>query len=191
MPECSVYGCTSGRKGSEKVQVFRYPKDDIMKKKWLKQIAKETVGKGAVICKKHFEPGYLKTSPEVNVLPTLLPNAIPTVFSFRPTPRSFKSKIVREALAQKGIVISVKKPIPSSFLHERSKRVTEKTPEERIKELESKLSAVSKENEFLRKIFCKEQQESINPDKNVDNNRSAPNCDDATENPLKKGLYFL
>ena len=177
MPSCSVYGCTSGRrKGSEKVQVFRFPKDDIMKKKWLKQIAKDTVGKDSAICKLHFEPRYFKNSSEVNVKSHLLPNAIPTIFSFRPTPRFHKSKIVRDALAQKGISI------------ERSKIITEKSPEERIKELESKLSAVSKENEFLKKTIGKEKQnESMDLDKNVDNHRSAPNCDD----PLEEGSYFL
>ena len=64
MPPCSVTGCTSGRKGSEKVQVFRYPQDDLMKKKWLNLIGKESVGKDAVVCKKHFQPGYLHQPPK-------------------------------------------------------------------------------------------------------------------------------
>ena len=98
MPTCSVYGCTSGRKGSEKVQTFRYPKDDLMKKKWLNLIGKETVGKDSVICKKHFQPGYLNQPPE-NVLATLLPNAVPTLFNFGPTPKSFKRKIITSETA--------------------------------------------------------------------------------------------
>ena len=64
MPSCSVVGCTSGRQGSEKVQVFRYPKDDLMKKKWLNLIGKESVGKDSVVCKKHFQPGYLHQPPK-------------------------------------------------------------------------------------------------------------------------------
>ena len=85
------------------------------------------------------------------------------------------------------------------------KKLKEKTPEERIKELESKLSAVSKENETYKKILNKEQQqqlkkeryiESMNlsvqsSDKKVDNHRFAPNCDDATKNPSEEGSYFL
>ena len=77
------------------------------------------------------------------------------------------------------------------------KKPKEKTPEERIKELESKLSAVSKENETYKKILNKEQQqqlkkgrfiESMNlseqsSNKKVDNDRFAPYCDDATKNP--------
>ena len=85
------------------------------------------------------------------------------------------------------------------------KKPKEKTPEERIKELESKLSAVSKENKTYKKILNKEQQqqlkkerfiESMNlsvqsSDKKVDNHIFAPNCDDATKNPLEEGLYVL
>ena len=83
MPPCSVTGCTSGRKGSEKVQTFKYPSDDIMKKKWLKLIGKNTVGKDAVVCKKHFALGYLIQEPE-NPFTSLHPKAVPTLFDFGP-----------------------------------------------------------------------------------------------------------
>ena len=73
----------------------------------------------------------------------------------------------------------------------------EKIPVERIKELESKLSVVSKENETYKKLLDKEQQlkESMNfsgqsPAKIIDDHRFSPNCDEATENPSEKGLYF-
>ena len=91
MPPCSVSGCTSGRKGSEKVQTFRYPSDDVMKKKWLKLIGRTTVGKDAVVCKKHFPLGYLKQKPK-HPFASLSPNAVPTLFDFGPTPKSFKRK---------------------------------------------------------------------------------------------------
>ena len=86
-------------------------------------------------------------------------------------------------------------PLVNKFLH---KKVKEKTPEEQIKELESKLSAVSKENETYKKILDKEQQqlkESMNfsgqrPAKIIDDHRFSPNGDEATENPSEKGLYF-
>ena len=75
------------------------------------------------------------------------------------------------------------------------KKVKEKTPSERIKELELKLSAVSKENKTIKKILNKEQQqqlkESMNPDKKVGNHRFDPKCDDTTENPPEEGSYFL
>ena len=85
------------------------------------------------------------------------------------------------------------------------KKPKEKTPEERIKELESKLSAVSKENETYKKILNKEQQQQLKKEKfiesmnlsvqstnkKVDNHKFAPNCIDATENPLEEGSYFL
>ena len=68
--------------------------------------------------------------------------------------------------------ISFETPRQSFFLH---KIVTEKTPEERIKELELKLSAVSEENKTLKQILYKEQQlkESMNQD------------------PSEEGSYFL
>ena len=83
------------------------------------------------------------------------------------------------------------------------KKPKEETPEERIKELESKLSAVSRENETYKKILNKEQQQQLkkekfiesmnlslpNPNKKVDNHRFAPNCDDATENPSEEGSW--
>ena len=85
-------------------------------------------------------------------------------------------------------------PLETKFLH---KNVKEKTPEEQIKELESKLSAVSKENETYKKILDKEQQlkESMNfsgqrPAEIIDDHKFSPNCDEATENPSEKGLYF-
>ena len=99
MPSCSVFGCTSGRKGSEKVQVFRYPKDDLMKKKWLNLIGKESVGKDSVVCKKHFQPGYLYQAPGSLYL-TLLPNAVPTEFRFGPSPISYKRKIINSETAE-------------------------------------------------------------------------------------------
>jgi hypothetical protein len=118
MPPCSVTGCTSGRKGSEKVQVFRYPKDDLMKKKWLNLIGRESVGKDSVVCKKHFQPGYLYQQPG-NLFLTLLPNAVPTVFKFGPTPKSFKRKIINSEGAEDAnheIRPNVlKKPMKSEF----------------------------------------------------------------------------
>ena len=86
-------------------------------------------------------------------------------------------------------------PLENEFL---LKKVKEKTQEERIKELESKLSTVSKENETYKKILDMEQElpkESMNFSgqhlaKIIDDHKFSPNCDEATENPSEKGLYF-
>ena len=61
MPSCCVTGCLSGRPSpeGEKVQVFKFPTDESMKKRWLKLIGKKNVWPGAVICKKHFVSGYI------------------------------------------------------------------------------------------------------------------------------------
>ena len=86
-------------------------------------------------------------------------------------------------------------PLENKIQHN---KVKVKTPEERIKELESKLSAVSKENKNYKKILNKEQQQQLKKERfiesmnlSVDNQRFAPNCDDATKNPLEEGLYVL
>ena len=86
-------------------------------------------------------------------------------------------------------------PLVNKFLH---KKVKEKTQEEQIKELRSKLSNVSKENETYKKILDMEQQqlkESMNlfgqrPAKIFDDDKFSPNSDEVRENPSEKGLYF-
>ena len=115
MPSCSVFGCTSGRKGSEKVQTFRYPTDDILKRKWLKLIGKETVGKDAVVCRKHFPLGYLNQKPE-SAFASLLPNAVPTLFDFGPAKKNPR-KAHKAACEPPKTLAPPKKPKPDHFEH--------------------------------------------------------------------------
>ena len=95
MPSCSVPGCTSGRSGSsEKVQAFKFPIDDVMKKKWMKLIGIKSIRHGAVVCKKHFSSGYILARSEDVIqgrardLPILRSDAVPTVFDFGPTKKN-------------------------------------------------------------------------------------------------------
>ena len=104
MPPCSVSGCTSGRKGFEKVQTFRYPSDDVMKKKWLKLIGRTTVGKDAVVCKKHFPLGYLKQKPK-HPFASLSPNRMQSQLCLTLDPHQNHSK-GKEEVKQKWILIS-------------------------------------------------------------------------------------
>ena len=54
MPSCSVHRCLTGRVKGERARSFSFPKDAALKKKWLQQIERKTVGNGAVVCEKHF-----------------------------------------------------------------------------------------------------------------------------------------
>ena len=54
MPSCSVHRCLTGREKGERARSFSFPKDAALKKKWLQQIERKTVGNGAVVCEKHF-----------------------------------------------------------------------------------------------------------------------------------------
>ena len=54
MPSCSVHRCSTGRLKGEKTRRFQFPKDAALKKKWLQQIERKTVGNGAAVCEKHF-----------------------------------------------------------------------------------------------------------------------------------------
>ena len=68
----------------------------------------------------------------------------------------FQAKIApkTQSSVEKSILEAV--PLENNILHN---KVKVKTPEERINELESKLSAVSKENETYKKILDKEQHQ--------------------------------
>ena len=114
MPSCSVTGCPSGRPGADKVQVFKFPTDDVMKKRWLKLVGRKTIWPGAVVCKKHFVPGYIvppgeTTQGRATDLPVLRSDAVPTLFDFGPA-----KKIQRRARdsneTETDSVTTVKKP---------------------------------------------------------------------------------
>ena len=69
--------------------MFKFPTDDVMKKRWLKLVGRKTIWAGAVVCKKHFVPGYIVPSGEATQgratdLPVLRSDAVPTLFDFGP-----------------------------------------------------------------------------------------------------------
>ena len=55
--KCCVVGCTSNYLGGEVVPVFSFPKDDDLRKLWIRFVNRNfwTVTKSSVICLKHFE----------------------------------------------------------------------------------------------------------------------------------------
>ena len=60
--KCSVVGCNSNYKSGEQAPVFGSPKDEDMKKLWVKFINRKdwSVTKTSFICIKHFESKYIK-----------------------------------------------------------------------------------------------------------------------------------
>ena len=101
MPECILSDCKSGRQTEdEKVQLFQFPKETTARNRWLRHCnLGKNITKNARICAKHFKKNCF-LSPSENVddqnrprtKSRLKADAVPTVFSFRPTPKSFKRK---------------------------------------------------------------------------------------------------
>ncbi|KAL5233806.1 hypothetical protein ACI65C_001216 [Semiaphis heraclei] len=79
---CCVVFCTSGYKSNpEKVSLFQFPKNEILREKWGKSIprANLVVNSKTVICEKHFTPDQIVRTWEsgsgaskVTVLPSYL-----------------------------------------------------------------------------------------------------------------------
>ena len=85
--KCSVVGCNSNYKSGEQAPVFGFPKDEDMKKLWVKFINRKdwSVTKTSFICIKHFESKYIKKGAsgkrfrlnnELKPVPTIYPESI-------------------------------------------------------------------------------------------------------------------
>jgi len=105
--KCSVIGCRgnyAARKGEpadvNKVSVFRFPKDETNKKKWLRRIPQELLSEeitdDMVVCERHFESrfiirDYTCHGPDgssftcTRDVPPLDPDVVPTVFPNTPS----------------------------------------------------------------------------------------------------------
>ena len=129
MPECILSDCKSGRakSGEENVQMFKFPTETTARNRWLRHCnLGKNIRKDARICAKHFKKNCFLT-PYENVDDQNRPrtksrlkvDAVPTVFSFRPTPKSFKRKrIGSEKAVDTNLEISPnisKKPRKSVF----------------------------------------------------------------------------
>lgn len=93
VPECkSNYNSTLKCNGSY-VSVFLFPKDDILRQKWIAAIPRKnwTPSKNSVVCSKHFrtseivryENGISPDGTQCSIVkrcPKLVENAVPTVF---------------------------------------------------------------------------------------------------------------
>ena len=102
MPECIISDCKSGRQTeAEKVQLFKFPTEITARNRWLRHcdLGKKIINKDPRLCAKHFKKNCF-LSPSENVDDQNRPrarsrlkvDAVPTVFNFRPTPKSFKRK---------------------------------------------------------------------------------------------------
>ncbi len=106
MPECCVTDCKSNRKKTaknpepDKVQSFPFPTETTARNRWLRQCGfGKNLSKGANICAKHFrESCFLSQSENVDdrdrsrAKLRLKEDAVPTVFSFGPTPSPSKRR---------------------------------------------------------------------------------------------------
>ena len=86
MPACSAHDCTE-RSGPG---LFELPKDPELRKKWVKALKRKNFvpGSASRVCKKHFSDDCFVYKPSLMACTglkfryKLLPNAVPTLFSY-------------------------------------------------------------------------------------------------------------
>ena len=88
--KCCVPGCTGNYDNGEKCSVFRFPKDEEEKKKWLRKISRKdwSLGKDSVVCAFHFQDSdvvrYRENDDgtrEKRKIPKLAEGAFPCIFN--------------------------------------------------------------------------------------------------------------
>ena len=123
MPECCVSDCKSGRKKTaknpepEKVQMFLFPTETTARNRWLIQCGLgRNLSQSARICAKHFlDSCFLSPSENLDdrdrsrARLRLKDDAVPTVFSFGPTPSLSKRRAPKHSTTE---VTSVPRKIP-------------------------------------------------------------------------------
>ena len=79
---CNATGCYTNYPGHDSGSVFSLPKDENLRKSWIKFLNRKNVEslKNIFLCEKHFESKYLKKN-ENRVRLVMTSNPIPTVFS--------------------------------------------------------------------------------------------------------------
>ena len=80
--KCCVTGCRSGYESSDKICVYRLPKDSEERERWLKYISRDNIpqSKDTVVCEKHWPINFEK----VLVYGKYRPAMPPTVFNCIP-----------------------------------------------------------------------------------------------------------
>nr|CAH7722834.1 unnamed protein product [Callosobruchus chinensis] len=94
---CCVPLCNSNYRETDRVTVFKFPKDVVKRKKWSRAIDRDdfTIKNSSVICIKHFEESFLirndtAVRPDGTILTVprtrikLSADAIPTIFQNQP-----------------------------------------------------------------------------------------------------------
>ena len=78
MTWCVAVGCDSNsyKKDRKKVKFFRFPKDDVLKKKWIQIIRRENLPKDPSICELHFDEISFERDMEVSKIIIFQPIAI-------------------------------------------------------------------------------------------------------------------
>jgi len=78
--KCRVLGCTTNYQGHESAAVFKLPKNEEVKQRWIKFLNRKDVHelKNVFVCEKHFEEKYLKRNDDrVRLINSLFP--VPTL----------------------------------------------------------------------------------------------------------------
>ena len=123
--KCSVTNCYSRAKNASKVQVFPFPTDKAMARKWARQSGIEP-GNNRRICQLHFNDGCFVTSLDEQGLPKNTLNvkktAIPTIFNFGP-PKT--SRRLNSELNSSNIDLDLKQEEPASPSKKRKKNEDE------------------------------------------------------------------
>ena len=78
--KCCVTGCTSNYDPTNKISVFRLPKDKDERGRWMKAIPRDNIhipdSANVVVCIKHFPDGF----ETVSVKGRLRPKNLPSIF---------------------------------------------------------------------------------------------------------------
>lgn len=104
---CSVIGCKSNYRSQDgSVSTFALPKNDVLRKKWLRRIPTDFSGiKNPYVCIKHFDESSIIRSDKCTVrgevldvprkIPKLREGSVPTIFQNAPRYLSTTSKVPR------------------------------------------------------------------------------------------------
>lgn len=131
--KCCVPGCTSnyGDKSSY-TTVFRFPKDERTRQKWIRSIHRENFqpSKQSVVCIHHFDPQFIlqneiypKEDGTVNVIPLkharLAEGAFPTIFANQPKYMSSEAPVIRKSIETRNIEKNANKKLVEEKLNQK------------------------------------------------------------------------
>ena len=146
-PICCVPGCRSGhyKKDGWKNSLFKFPKDEAMKKKWLRNIKRDDFqpSKCSRICSLHFLPEFIKKTKvqkldngqteEVPIkFPRLAKDALPTLYDFKDSKYSKCNSVLENPLPKRKTPAQRKIEIDNRHENEASSKIADLIQEDEI-----------------------------------------------------------